>query len=168
MFITSDQPRILIVSLFIGLIIGGFYEIFYFLKLYFKKEFYNHFFNVLYFVLSSFIFVNVSTIYHFSNFRVYMLLAVFIGILIYLLTLHKIIAIFLNKVYNMVNKTIKGLKARYVRSKEKANILGSSCGNNNVNIRTYRSSCVSISRHIGKKKTNRNFRRQNNSTNSRN
>ena len=74
MFVTSDQPRIIVVCFFIGCLIGVYYELFYFIKLFFKNKLVKHIINSLWGASSSIIFTYVSFVYRFENFRMYMFL----------------------------------------------------------------------------------------------
>ena len=155
MFSSLDQPRIVLVSLFIGVVIGAFYEIFYLLKLIFKGKVFKEILNAIWIFLSSFIYIQISTSYSFPNFRVYTVVFMVVGVIIYLFSFHKIIAIFLNRVYNIITKIFKKVKWFYDRPKEKKSILRSPIRRDNVNSHSFSSTSVSISRHTRKKKTNR-------------
>ena len=119
MFLSLDQPRIVAVCLFIGVLSGAFYEFFYFLKMCFNYKVIGQILNGLWVFLSFFIYLKISTIYSFPNFRLYMLAFIILGAIIYLLSFHKIIAFFLNRVYNIIIKIIKRVKTLYDRPKEK-------------------------------------------------
>ena len=158
MFSSLDQPRIVAVCLFIGVIIGVFYEPFYFLKLIFKHNIIGQILNGLWLFLSSFIYIFISTIYNFPNFRGYILIFIILGCLIYLFSFHKIIAIFENKVYNILIKIFKRVKTLYDRPKEKKGFFRRVVGTNNAYNDTRFNNSVSISGHFRKKKTNRTSR----------
>lgn len=128
-FLSLAQPRVFLCSSFIGIIIGIYYEPFYFLSLFFSKKFAKHILRAIWLSSSSIIFVALSFAFEFPNVREYMFLGVFFGCVLYKLSFHKVIAILLNKVYNILKVKIIELKKRfldtYERRKEKARIL---CG----------------------------------------
>ena len=158
MFSSLDQPRIIFVSLFIGVIIGVFYEFFYLLKLFFQGKVFKEILDAVWISSSAFIYIQISAEYSFPNFRLYTLAFIVIGTIIYLFSFHKIIAIFLNRVYNIIVKLFKRVKRFYDRPKEKKSILRSFVRSNNANSHSSGSTSVSISRHIRKEKANRTIR----------
>ena len=132
MYVTSDQPRIILVCFFIGVIIGLYYEFFYFIKLFIKSSAIKHIINAIWLVSSTPLYVIVSTKYHFENLRAYMILSLFFVLLLYFFSLHKCIAFFTNKVYNVIIKLFTRVKGFYDRFKKEKGVLGSSFGANNA------------------------------------
>ena len=98
MFVTYDQPRSVIVCLFIGVVCGVLYEVFYTLKFIFNNKLLNHFLNFIFFICSAFIFTLLTCYFSLGNFRVYMAVFFMIGLILYLNTFHKIIAFFVSLV----------------------------------------------------------------------
>ena len=105
------------------------------------------------------IFVKFSLLFNFSDFRLYMLLAIFCGALLYKVSFHKLIAILLNRVYNIIRKLFfklkQGAKIRYERRKEEKSVLGSVVRYNNANDGISNYNNLSTHRNIHKKKPNR-------------
>ena len=132
-FISIDQPRVFLACVSIGIISGVIYLPFYLVLQFIKINFVKHIVNGLWLTSCSVIFTYFNLIYEFPNFRAYMVVGVVLGIYLYKLSFHKVFAILLNKVYNVINKLIKKIKAKNERRKEKANILGGFVGVNNVN-----------------------------------
>ncbi len=158
MFTPLDQPRIVLVCLFIGVLSGVFYEFFHFLKLIFKSDFLLQILNGLWAFSSFFIYLKVSTDYYFPDFRIYMLLFILIGVIIYLLSFHKIIAFFSNWVYNKITNIIIRVKSLYDRPKEKKSFFRRFIRHDNATSGNRIDNSLSVSRHVAKKKPNRTFK----------
>lgn len=155
MFVTSDQPRTILVCFFVGVIIGLYYEPFYLIKLFFKNKVVGHVINVIWLTSSVLFFVIVSTIYHFENIREYMILSIFASLFLYLFSLHKCIAFFSNKVYNNIIKLFLKVKRVYDRIKKEKGVFRSSIGVNNALVHSVYVSHLSNSRNSNKKKRNK-------------
>lgn len=82
--------------------------------------------DLLYFAVLAAMFIFVSVCFEFYSIRLYMLIGCALGVLIYLKSLHIIIAFLIKKVYNNVNKCIRSTVSKHERRKAKQN----SCGNN--------------------------------------
>ncbi|MGN0804343.1 MAG: spore cortex biosynthesis protein YabQ [Candidatus Coproplasma sp.] len=82
--------------------------------------------DLIYFAVLSAMFIFVSVCFEFYSIRLYMLLGCALGVLIYLKSLHIIIAFLIKRVYNKVNKCIRSTVSRYERRKANKN----NCGNN--------------------------------------
>lgn len=160
MFISIEQPKYFLISIFIGLIIGFYYEVYYFLGLFSKNKVYKEILKILWLSSSSIIFIYLSKLFEFSNFRLYMFVGVAVSLLLYKLSFHKLIAIFLNRVYNIIKKIFFRIKNRliYESRKEKARVHRSSFGACNVYNNTCCNTFVSVSRHNISKKQNRKVR----------
>ena len=155
MFVTSDQPRTIIVCLFIGIIIGVFYEFFYFLKLFKDNKVYSSVLDAVWLLLSSYIYTFVSSKYKIGNVRGYIIILTLIGTFMYLVSLHKIIAIFINRVYNVFIKLLKGLYLYYDRVKKKKGFFRRTIRRYNVNSSSIDGYSVSVSGNNRKKKSHK-------------
>ena len=162
MFQTLEQPKIFLLCLFIGVVFGIYYEPFYFVKLLFKKSLIKKIIKIISIILFAPIFVKFSLIFDFPDFRLYMVLAIFTGALLYKVSFHKPIAILLNRVYNVIRKLFfrlkQGIKRRNERRKEKKSILGGAVRDNNANNGVSNNNNLSTRRNIHKKKPNRKVR----------
>ena len=152
MFLSLDQPRIFIICLLIGIISGVYYEIFSVIIRFIKIKWLVHTLKSTWLVSCSLIYITFSLIYEFPNFRGYMAIGVGLGLYLYKLSFHKVFAIFTNKVYNIVIKLSNKIKAHNERRKEKASILGSAVGANNVYNHFSGDNHVSARRNIYPKK----------------
>ncbi|MBR2322624.1 MAG: spore cortex biosynthesis protein YabQ [Clostridia bacterium] len=159
MFQSLDQPRVFLACALIGVLSGVYYEPFALFKRFIKKAFVKHVINSVWLTSCSLIFITFGLTYEFPNFRLYMALGVGVGIYLYKLSFHKVIAIFTNKVYNITNKLVKKIKAYNERRKEKANILGGFVGAYNVNHDTRGNNNLSTRRDIHAQKQNSRARR---------
>lgn len=158
MFVTSDQPRTIIVCLFIGILVGVFYEPFYLLKLFYNSRVYKSVLDALWLFSSSFIYTFISCEYSIGNLRAYMIVLTLCGAVMYLLSLHKIIAIFINRVYNKIIKVLKRLKSYYDRPKKKKGFFCRTIGYYNANNGVVYGYSVSSSRNSRKKKSHKSTR----------
>ena len=159
MFQSLDQPRVFLVCVLIGVLSGVYYEPFGFIKKFIKQAFIKHVINGVWLTSCSLIFISFSLLYEFPNFRLYMSVGVGFGIYLYKLSFHKVFAIFTNKVYNILNKLVKKIKANNERRKEKANILGGFVGAYNVNHDTRGNYNLPTRRNIHAQKQNSRTRR---------
>lgn len=161
-FISLGQPRVFLCSVFIGVIIGVYYEFFYFTALLFKKNFIKHALKTIWLASSSIIFIILSFAFEFPNVREYMFLGVFLGCLSYKLSFHKVIAILLNRVYNITTITFNKLKKRfldtYERRKEKKGVLGGTSGAYNFHHDSSGDSYISTRGNTYSQKQNRKAR----------
>ncbi|MBE5744312.1 MAG: hypothetical protein E7358_06335 [Clostridiales bacterium] len=171
-FISLSQPRIFLCSIFIGIIVGFYYEIYYFISLFFKKNFIKHGLKILWLLTSSIIYTSLSFAFEFPNVREYMFLGVIVGCLLYKFSFHKVIAILLNRVYNIIKVTIIKLKKRfldtYERRKEKKGVLCDTSGANNVYHDIGGNISLPTCRNTYSQKQNRKTRRGNNRFKARN
>ncbi len=132
MFLSLDQPRIFVICLLIGIISGVYYEIFALVIKFIKVKWFVHALQGVWLISCSLIFITFSLIYELPDFRGYMAVGVGLGIYMYKLSFHKVFAIFINKVYNVIIKLSNKIKASNERRKEKAGILGGAVGVDNV------------------------------------
>ena len=107
MFLSLDQPRVFAVCLIIGIISGAFYEVFGFIICFIKQRLIKHAIKFVWVILCLPIFITISYLYEFPDFRGYMALGVALGIYLYKLSFHKVFAILQNKVYNIITKLVK-------------------------------------------------------------
>lgn len=152
MFLSLDQPRIFIICLLVGIISGVYYEIFSLIIRFIKLKWLVHVVKGLWLVSCLPIYITFSLTYEFPDFRGYMAVGVSIGMYLYKLSFHKVFAIFINKVYNIVVKLLNKIKASNERRKEKAGILGGAVGANNVHHDTRGDNNLSAYRSIYPKK----------------
>ena len=133
-----------------GGIIGFVYDFINAFLLPLKKGVGKHFINLIWWVVVAFLFVIFNYFFRLGNFRLYKLAVILVGLIFYFNSFHKIIAFFINKVYNKYDKFIKKLKNKRfkndVTKKEKdafrpyfrlnnaiCNISGNNCVSNNGN-----------------------------------
>lgn len=77
--------------------------------------------DLLYFAVFAAMFIFVSVCFEFYQIRLYMLLGSALGAIIYLKSLHLIIAFFIKKVYNKINNTKNLRRKRNERRKAQQN-----------------------------------------------
>ena len=155
MFVTLDQPRIVLVCAFAGVVAGFLGELFYFVKLFIKPKVVKGLITVLSLAFSSVVFCGVGFLYNVGNFRFYMAFVFLIFILLYCLSLHKPIAFLLNIVYNKINLMVIRVKENVRRKKEKG-VLRRVVGNGNVTSCDSGNTRLSNSGNIRKEKSNKN------------
>lgn len=80
--------------------------------------------DLLYFAVFAAMFVFTSVTFEFYSFRLYMLIGCALGAIIYIKSLHVIIAICIKKVYNKLNKCRKHKESDYGRRKAQQNNSG--------------------------------------------
>ena len=68
------------------------------------------FFDVLFFILFSALSVFIGTLFSFPDFRAYMFIGNLLGLLLYLKSVHIIVAFFIKRVYNITRKVAGGNK----------------------------------------------------------
>jgi hypothetical protein len=69
-----------------------------------KDKIFTFFCDILYFIIFAAFFIFISTVFNFFEFRLFMLVGCAIGAILYLKSLHIIVAFFVNKVYNVITK----------------------------------------------------------------
>lgn len=77
--------------------------------------------DILYFAVFAAMFIFVSVLFEFYKIRLYMLIGSALGAIIYLKSLHLIIAFFIKKVYNKINITKNLRRKRHERRKAQQN-----------------------------------------------
>ena len=152
MFLSLDQPRIFIICILVGIISGAYYEIFSLIIKFIRLKWLVHTVKGLWLVSCLPIYITFSLTCEFPDFRWYMAVGVSIGLYLYKLSFHKVFAIFINKVYNIIIKLSNKIKASNERRKEKAGVLGGIVGANNVHHDTRGDNNLSAYRNIYPKK----------------
>lgn len=127
MFVSLEQPRVILACLFIGVIMGVYYEPFCFIATFFKNRKAKEIVKCTWLITFAPIYTLLSLTFKFSDFRLYNVICVLIGCAFYKFSFHKAVAIFTVKVYNVIKITFLRLKLRFTnkdeRRKEKARIL---------------------------------------------
>lgn len=164
MFLTFDEPRVMLCCFAFGGLIGFLYELFYFLGLIFKSQIIKHVLTCVWWVLDAFIFVFFNYFFHLGNFRIYKIAVILVGFIFYFNSFHKIIAIFLNKVYNKYDKFIKKVKVKKVKNdatKKEKSAFGTNIRRNNAVYNISGNTCLSSSEHSAKVQRNKKVGRRN-------
>ena len=162
MFVTHNQFYVFIACMAFGGVGGVLFSVFFAIKFFIKNAIFKRVIDVLIFILLGIIFVIYSYFMNFSDLRVYMIIGVFVGILMYFKSLHILLAKFFKKHYNIINtKIIRRRKAKDERNKvEKVNsrhhgrrsfVVGDTIVDNGLSVNINKSS----------KKPYRKFRREN-------
>lgn len=102
---TVLQIYVLIVCLFSGILGGVLYEPFYFIRRVARNRIVGIVADILFFILFAAVFVLLSVIYDFPDVRPYMIVGAFGGLLLYLISAHRIVAFLFEKLYNIAKKT---------------------------------------------------------------
>jgi hypothetical protein len=102
---------------FCGIVSGAFYDVLYIARcavcgvnksVYtIKDKIFIFFCDLFYFVIFALGFIFMSNVFDFFEFRLFMLLACGVGAILYLKSLHILVAFFVNKVYNDITKRNK-------------------------------------------------------------
>jgi hypothetical protein len=98
----TEQLYIFFLCLLGGAISGVVYEPFYLLKFCLKGKKIVFFSDILFFLAFSAIYVFLSVLFDFPYFRLYMFIGCLLGLLLYLKSIHYILAFFIEMVYNRV------------------------------------------------------------------
>ena len=120
MFVSSYQFYYFLQSVFIGVISAFIYEAIYFVGLFAKVKLLRQIIDALFFVVPLYLYMLLSEIFAFPDFRLYMLIGVIFGFILEYTSFHKSLA----KVFQMVyNKTISFIrrKNRDARKETKVN-----------------------------------------------
>ena len=83
--------------------------------------------DIIYFAVFAAMFIFTSVTFEFYSIRLYMLAGSALGAIIYLKSIHLIIAFFIRKVYNNIAKVKSGRGKRYGRGKTQQNSGGNHC-----------------------------------------
>lgn len=114
---TQNQFAVFGICLFVGFFGGVLYEAFSFVRLLFgcgrgKNKIVGGGADMLFWICFAFVCVSAAYIFAFPAFRPYMWIGYLLGGIIYLKTLHKIIAFLENLCYNKITKLIKKAKKK--------------------------------------------------------
>lgn len=107
---TISQLLILCASVFSGVIAGVLYEPFYLLRRLIKFRTVKIFLDVLFFLFFSAIFISVSVVFDFPEIRLFTIFGAFAGFLLYIFSLHRIVAFLIEKLYNVFKLLIQNFK----------------------------------------------------------
>ena len=127
MFVSSNQFYFFIESLFMGVLLGLCYEIFYFLKMILKRKILDQIIDFLFLPVVCIVYLKMSEILNFPNFRLYIFMGVLLGFLIYRLSFYEMLAKVFSLVYNKTESFIRR-KNRDRKQKAKARV----CSDGNV------------------------------------
>lgn len=114
---TSNQFTVFALCLFVGFVSGVVYEAFAFGRFLLgckkgKQKVLGAALDILFFIAFACVCTTFAYTFRFPNFRVYIWIGYFLGLILYLKTLHQIVAFFENMCYNGINKLIKKAKNR--------------------------------------------------------
>lgn len=108
--------------MFCGILSGAVYEVFYIARVFVcgaevkvytvKDKIFTCVCDVLYFLILAAGFLFCSYLFDFYAVRLYMVVGCALGVLLYLKSLHIILAFFIKKVYNKINERKKHVKCR--------------------------------------------------------
>ena len=116
---TFSQIFVLIACLFAGILGGVLYEPFWLIRCTLVKRAIGILTDLIFFIVFAVIFVAVSVIFDFPAVRPYMLLGAMCGLLLYLVSLHRIVAFFIEKLYNVCKKFILRIRPHIWMRKRK-------------------------------------------------
>jgi hypothetical protein len=125
MFLSLEQPRVMLACIFFGILFGVYYEPFLFICYFIKKRAVKESVKFIAILTFSIPFTLLSSAYSFPDFRAYMPICVGIGAILYKFSLHKAVAILNIRVYNVIKITFKKANSINERRKEKARVLRS-------------------------------------------
>ena len=114
---TSNQFAVFGICVGVGFLGGVLFEVFAFLRLLLfcprgKNKALGGALDVMSFLLFAVVCVFVAYLFHFPEFRVYMWIGYALGGILYLKTLHEIVAFFESVCYNGITKLVKKAKKR--------------------------------------------------------
>lgn len=118
----ADQIFIFLVCVLVGVTSGVVYEIFYIVrKISGDKEAVAIVFDAAFFLVFAAMSVFSAVLFSFPNFRVYMFLGNIFGLLLYLKSVHILVAFLLKVCYNRARKVIKRRKITKNEKKKEVN-----------------------------------------------
>lgn len=120
----QSQLIFLCISFLSGFVFGLIYEVFYFLRLICgsvkgRRKTVEIVLDICFFLAFAVWEIYVAYVFRFPSFRAYVWLGCFLGLIIYLKSLHKIIAFLENLCYNKIVKKIKQRKKLLKRGEKK-------------------------------------------------
>ena len=119
MYVTKNQIFVFIACYAFGCVVGVSFGIIDHIKKIIKVRFLGVVLEVLNFFIVSIIYLLYSHALRFPNFRLYMIIGVFLGVLSYLKSLHIIVAKCLQKVYNIIVKIKNKKDKKWIKRKQK-------------------------------------------------
>ena len=139
MFVTANQIYIFFACISFGGVVGVFFSVSIAIKWILKNKWLKILPDVVVFCIVSVLYVLYSYNMQFSSLRLYMLIGVVLGIVLYLKSFHIILAKILKKVYNIIKDKFNEKVARYNerRKVKKANSCHNcrrSVANSNTNV----------------------------------
>ncbi len=166
MFISLDQPRIMLYCFAFGGIFGFISEVFYAVSLFFKCKVLKHAITCFWCVCCAFLFVFLNFYYNLGNFRLYKLIVIIVGTIFYYYSFHKIIAIFINSLYNKIVKKLSKLKKvlkkqKNVGTKKEKSAIGVNIGRNYATVYISGNNSLSNGGNSSKAQRNKKVRRGN-------
>ncbi len=165
MFISLEQPKIMLFCFAFGGICGVLSELFFAVSLFFKNKIIKHAITCFWCVLCAFLFVIFNFYFNLGNFRLYKLLVLIIGVIFYYYSFHKIIAILLNSLYNKYSKKITNLKKVFkkknVGTKKEKGAIGGNIGRNYASVHISGNNNVSNGGNLSKAQRNKKVGRGN-------
>ncbi len=118
MFVTSNQIYIFLACVAYGGVSGVIFSILFCVKKIVKNQFLAFTFDFISFIVVAFGYLLYSYSLKFSDFRIYMPIGVFIGILAYLKSFHILVAKYVKKIYNIIRKIFKKVNDDRIKSKK--------------------------------------------------
>ena len=106
MFVTKNQLYVFLVCIFLGGIFATLLMLIKGLLGRFKNKFFRQFLTIIEYVFGALLFILGANYYNFPNFRAYMIIGFFAGIVLYNKSLGIILAKFLKKPYNIITKIL--------------------------------------------------------------
>ena len=113
MFVSENQFFVFIACLSFGVSFGFLFSISKLIKSRIPNVFFRILPDLVFFLLLSVIYALYSHYMKFPNFRAYMIVGVVLGILIYLKSLHILLAKYLKIAYNILGRKTKDKKAKH-------------------------------------------------------
>ena len=118
MFVTANQFGVFVACFSLGSICGILFSVSALFKFVIKNRAINWIFDVLAFVVTGFIFVVLSHRLLFPDYRIYMSVGVFVGVIAYLKSFHILLAKCTKKIYNILRKKLEKVRHDRIKSKK--------------------------------------------------
>ena len=115
MFVSSNQIYVFLACVTIGCCCGVFLSVSHLLKIVIKNKILTALCDIIAFLLISLVYVAWSHHWRFPSFRMYMMVGLFLGLVLYMKSFHIILAKFIKKLYTIL---VRLLKPRKVKSKD--------------------------------------------------
>ncbi|MBE7083594.1 MAG: hypothetical protein E7373_03210 [Clostridiales bacterium] len=107
MFVTANQIYVFIACVAFGSVSGIFYSLSSAFKFFIKNKVIKIVFDIFASIVVSFLYVIFSVLIKFPNVRIYMLVGVFVGLILYFKSFHILLAKCAKKIYNIIYKYYK-------------------------------------------------------------